>query len=495
MYGYNNEPLEEETSKNTKGNKILYLLLFIIIVVLLVIFLPKFLNNEKRYSEMENKLIEAAKAYVINNNIVTETEEYFDINTLNITIDSDCSKNSGVIFNGQDYLANLICDDYKSSVNKEVPEKTSNDIQYLLVPSSKTSDDVTIIISVTNKNFDHIELPNKEVSKENSISYKVNENGSYTFKIYDKSGNHEEKIIDVTNISFNNLGSCVAKWKSDHTDIAVKNNDGVTISTYEYIIDNKTEYISTSGEFQSKAIKPKNVLVKVKDSDGTSDKIKCSIDEKMETAIVTNEKGKNCLEGHICYIQYDYQDSKHPYCSMQPDTHPNSCGGIGRNGCSITAASMAIANMGVKSRNGEVYNPFTVHEELYNFNYDKSMGACWGGCSGWSKIKDSIISAGLSASKVTNLDSANYEEVYAHLRKGYPVILHAAKGSYAMSNGHYLTLLEVREDNLVYVSDPSNKNGTENEASRSPVDTWVSLSTLANGHVDNYMLVGPQGLF
>lgn len=498
MYGYNYGNLNNENQSSNKenGSKLFYIIVILIFIVLLGILLYRlFVKSEKKYQDIERKLIEAATIYVINNNIAVNDEIYLDVNTLQISIDSECSSSSGVIFDGKNYYPNLICNNYKSAISYNPSDNDKEIIKYRLVPNEKTVDDVTIIVLVNDNNFDHIELPNKEIKKDKYVTYKVNENGIYIFNIYDKNGTLNEKRIEVNNILETNYGKCTAIWKSDGTDIKVNINNDVIVNTYEYVLNDKTETVISLNEYSSKTVKPENVLVKVKTNDGKIGKIKCNIDEKIEPVIVTNEKGKNCLEGFTCYIQYDYQDSNHPYCSMQPDTHPNSCGGIGRNGCSITAASMAIANMGVKSSKGELYNPFTVHEELYNFNYDKKMGACWGGCSGWSKIKDSIINAGLSASKTTNLEKSVYEDIYAHLRKGYPIILHAAKGNYAMSNGHYLVLFAVREDNAVYMSDPSNKSGIKNDASGSEVDTWVMLDTLADGHIDNFMMVGPAGMF
>lgn len=497
MYGYNydNQSNMDNVNNQKKKNGIFPILLIIFIALLGLLFYKILAKSDKKYHEIEERLIESAKAYVINNNINTKNELYLDIATLKVSVDGDCSVTSGVIFDGRNYFPNLICNEYKSDISYNPSESNQETIKYRLIPSNQTVDDVTIILSINDNNFDYVKLPNGETKKDKYITYKVDENDIYIFNIYDINGNVKEQRIEVNNIEVIDYGTCIAKWKSDSTLINVTVKDEITVNTYEYIVNDKSEIINALSEYTSKTVKPQSVMVKIKTSEGKTGKIKCSIDEKAEPEIVTDEKGKNCLEGFTCYIQYDYQDSNHPYCSMQPDTHPNSCGGIGRNGCSITAASMAIANMGVKSSKGELYNPFTVHEELYNFNYDKKMGACWGGCSGWSKIKDSIVNAGLSATKALNLNKAAFEDIYAHLRNGYPVILHAAQGSYAMSNGHYLVLFAVRDDNAVYMSDPSNKSGIKNEASGSAVDTWVMLDTLVNGHIDNYMKVGPAGMF
>ena len=83
--------------------------------------------------------------------------------------------------------------------------------------------------------------------------------------------------------------------------------------------------------------------------------------------VVTDSNGKNCLEGYYCYIQFDYGDSRrYPFCSKQ--NNPNSCGGIGRNGCSLTSTANAIAFFGIKSSLGTLHTPYTVWDELYPIN-------------------------------------------------------------------------------------------------------------------------------
>ncbi len=499
MDGYNYDEFNDDSLVKNENNKtkIIFIVIMAVLIILLVIFLPKLLNNpSRRYSNMEERLIESAKAYVINNNITIDSEIYLDVNTLKISLDGDCLLTSGVIFDGKNYYPNLVCNDYQSPLTYN---STNYDkINYRLIPSGKTVDDVTIAISINDINYDYIELPNNEKINEKYITYKVSENGSYKFNIYDKEGNVNEKIIEVSNIENIDYGTCLAKWKNDYTMINVIVNDGVIVNSYEYIISDKTESISASNEFSSKTLKPEKVVVKIKIADGKTGKIKCDIDEKMEPQIVTNEKGKNCLEGYICYIQYDYQDSKYPFCSMDPVEKPQSCGGIGRHGCSLTSASIAIANLGVKSMNGELYNPFTVWEELYPIA-DRKNGSCWGGCSGWSNIRRSVIKSGLSAdTKANNLSKSRFTELLEHLRNGYPIIVHASDGPYTSGSGHYMTLLATREDNYVYLSDPALTDGTKKEyysGRQYYADTWVTLDDLVSGKVDTYLLVGPPDYF
>ncbi len=374
-------------------------------------------------------------------------------------------------------------------------------IIHSLVPSTKTGLNVTIILSITSTNFDYVELPNGDKINDKYVTYEVSENGNYIFIVHEKDGSEYRENVEVNNIEKENIsGSCKATWKSDYTEINVSVENNIKVSSYEYILNNKTEVESISKTYKSNVIKPETVKVKVKDSFGSTSEINCEIEDKMVPEIITDARDKRCLEGYVCYVQYDYASSKYPYCSV--NGNPAACNGIGRNGCSITSASIAIANLGVKSSKGEVYNPFTVWEELYPIA-DRSAGICWGGCSAWTRIRDSIINAGLSAPKnIGYIKRENIPEIIAHLKKGYPIIVFASKDTAYTKGGHYMTLLAVREeDNYVFLSDPALPTNGNNikknfyNGKQYYADTWIPTDDLITGGMNSYLLVGPPGYF
>ena len=633
-----NEPIS--IIDKLKDKKIL-LIIGIIVIILIIIVISLLRSSKTEYYRLERELVNTARDYVRNNNIVVTKEIYLDVRKLNININDECLLTSGVIYDGYEYYPNLICLNYQSDIventsdnieligdevvvlakempyyeegynsNSDIsiigsvgseegvynlvyadnqnnsiirkvividdnyilglfPEITINGVIienlkenepyeekgaiakdnidgditnkliidnnininksgkyhviYKVVNSkgykrtvvrnvnvgndfdnviynliSNSDGTVTIVVSINDNNFDYIRLPNGDIKNEKYITYDVNKNGNYTFVVYGKDGIINEKLIEINNISQNMVdGNCKAILKSTKTEVTV-NVNSANISSYEYIINNITEGISASEIFNSKTIKPASVSVKVKNSNGIVNKIDCSIEEKFVPQVITNSNGKNCLEGYTCYVQFDYQDSKYPYCSMNPEVKPESCGGIGRHGCSITSAAMAIANLGIKSPTGDLYNPFSVWDYLYPI-HDKSIGYCWGGCSAWARIRDAINNAGLSAPHYESLNRANFQEIINHLKKGYPIILHAKNGPYAASAGHYMALLAIREeDNYVFLSDPSQKTGINKNKYNGRwyySDTWIPLDDLVSGNVDNYLLVGPNGYF
>ena len=633
-------------NKNHKNNNFDYKIIILLIVIVLIIsyfLLFKDLFKNK-YTKMEEEMVQNAKDYVLKNSISTNREVYFDLNKLNMNASDNCSITSGVIFDGVNYMPNLVCNDYKSVViesNSSVrnyielrgndvmiiakginfydPGYISNDvvitagsvgteegvyniyyktqnsnniairkvividnplirnlfpsislngdeivyvvennlytelgaisndsidgnisnkvvintdvknqipgeynviytitnsrgysntiirrvnviskdsdinIDYSLNPNNLTNQDVNIKLSISDE-FNKIIYP--DGSEGRKLLYQVSENGEYQFKIYDIYDRVFEKIIEVDNIDKTvPEGTCNAIMHYNNTEIKVNITSKREISSYEYVVDGITSNSTPTNTYVSTKVKPSTVKVIVKDIVNNKGEITCSLEDKTTREIVTDSKGKNCLEGYTCYIQYDWTDRNHPYCSMQ--NNPNSCGGIGRNGCSITSASNAIAAMGVKSKNGKLYNPWTVWEELYPIN--KNTGQCNGSCSGWTRIRDSIVNAGLTAPReVSSINKTTMPTIIEHLKKGYPVIVYASGAPFSSSKGHYLTLLAINNEGKVFLSDSANTSGI-NKANYNGkqyyVDTWISPDDLISGNVKEFLLVGPAGMY
>ena len=628
---------------DVKNTKIDYKIVAILIIITLIIFYLLFFQNlfKNKYEKKEEEMIRIATNYVINNGISTNTEIYLDVSLLEIDLPEECSITSGVIYDGANYIPNLICREYKSMVvtaNREmeeyiklrgdevmiIPKGTnfyepgyiSNDIvnvvgnigteegvynvfyknknsnslairkviiidnpaikmtfptinligdevmyvvqgkqyqepgvngrdyndgnisnsvkiegnvntnipgeytltyvltnsqgnsntitrkvnvisnngelvvDYRLTPENYTNQSVMIKLSVSDE-YKKIVYP--DGSEGTNLLYTVHENGTYNFIIYDMFDRVTKKSIVINNIDKSiPHGTCTATSYYDRTEVNVSIIDR-TISSYEYLFNDSSIVTIQSNYYSINKTKPTSVKVKVKDIIGNTNTISCNLDDKTDRNIITNSKGKNCLEGMVCYVQSDYQDAKrYPYCSMSTS---NSCGGIGTNGCSITSTTNAIANMGIKSSTGIIHNPFTVYDELYPIH---ANGSCNGGCSAWGRIHDAIINAGLSApAKVGRISNTTKEEIFSHLRKGYPVIVWADTGAFTKGR-HYMTLIGIRHDDYIFLSDSANKTGIDKynyNGKKYYVDTWIPFEDLITGNVKEYMLVGPKGMF
>ena len=635
----------ENIPKIIKQDNSKLIIIGLIIISLIVAFFLFFKDVFKnKNTKMEDKMVSAAKEYVTNNNITTSKEIYFDVNKLNVSLNDNCSLTSGVIFDGTNYIPNLICSDYKSKVvnfNTESAEyirlkgdevmilakgmdyydpgyesndlvvttgrvgseegvynifyKTNNSnivvsrkviiidnqeirnlfptiylngdeliyvvagnnyeelgvratdtidgnisnnvikegsvnintegeyyisytitnsrgysntvtrkvnvisrdsdlkVDYTLNPNNLTNEEVTIKLTISNE-FKKIIFPDGREGV--NLTYDVFENGVYKFIIYDMYDRIIEKEIEIDNIDKTvPEGSCIAIRYYNKTEVKVTINTERSISSYEYIINGSTVSTTQSNNYTSALVKPEIVKVKVKDIINNQNELTCVLEDKLTREIVTDSKGKNCLEGMTCYLQGDWGSRNYPYCSMS--NNPATCGGIAQSGCSITSATNAIAAMGVKSKNGQLHTPWTVYDELYPVN--KKTGQCGGGCSGWSRIRDAVVNAGLTAPEnITRLKTDTLQMIIDNLKKGYPVIIHANGHPYSRSKGHYLTLIGINEAGYVFITDSDNRSGINKATYNGKqyyVDTWINPNDLITGNIDEFLLVGPPGMY
>ena len=375
-----------------------------------------------------------------------------------------------------------------------VPQNSDLIVDYTITPENLTSEEVTIKLIISGI-FRKIVYP--DGTEGDNLNYVVNDSGKYKFYIYDEYNRVIEKEIVISNIDKTlPKGTCNAIMYYGRTEVSVNVTSTREISSYEYIVGSVSSGSTQTKTYSANVTKPNIVKVILTDSINNKTEIECTKEDKLNRKIVTDAKGKNCLEGFTCYVQHDYGDSgRYPYCSMA--NNEATCGGIGRSGCSITSATNAIAALGVKSSNGQLYNPYTVWEELYPVN--KKTGKCNGGCSGWTRIRDSIVNAGLTAPiKKESFNKNTLPTVISNLSKGYPVIIYVQGEPYSKGRGHYMTLLAINEMGYVFLSDSDNKSGINKSfynGRQYYVDTWINPDDLLTGNVKEFLLVGPPGVF
>ena len=109
----------------------------------------------------------------------------------------------------------------------------------------------TIIFSVNDDKYDYVILPNREKSTKMNISFPINSNGEYLFKIYDKYGGFVEEKIVIKNIDRElPTGSCIGYMHDSYTNIIVNANDDTGISGYEYIYGNNKSSLTKDNEYK-----------------------------------------------------------------------------------------------------------------------------------------------------------------------------------------------------------------------------------------------------
>lgn len=108
----------------------------------------------------------------------------------------------------------------------------------ILSTEKKTNEDITINFISNIPNFSYIIMPDNTKTKENNVSFKVNENGTYKFIIYDNENKFEESIVEITNIDKipPKITACSGIVKNNQTIFTINTND-TDIS--KYLINNQ----------------------------------------------------------------------------------------------------------------------------------------------------------------------------------------------------------------------------------------------------------------
>ena len=149
---------------------------------------------------------------------------------------------------------------------------------YLIEPTTKVNDRVTITLSIYGDNFDYVILPNGEEIYNNTINYKVTENGKYVFIIHDKSGNVTNKEVEITNIDKEPpKATCDAVIYDGYTRIDVMSTSNKPISTYDYQINNVSIRKSAFSSFRDNNTNVSSASVIIEDNVGNTSTIKCDV--------------------------------------------------------------------------------------------------------------------------------------------------------------------------------------------------------------------------
>ena len=109
------------------------------------------------------------------------------------------------------------------------------EINLTLSTTEWVNENLKINIEIQDEYFDYLILPNGEIVNETTYDFDIYENGTYTFKTYNKKGIEKIETIEVTNIDKEiPTGSCIVDQNEKGSYITVKANDNAGIKKYEY---------------------------------------------------------------------------------------------------------------------------------------------------------------------------------------------------------------------------------------------------------------------
>ena len=116
-----------------------------------------------------------------------------------------------------------------------------SEINLTLDKNNYTNGQVTINAKVIDEYFDYMILPNNEQVSSDTYSYKVSDNGTYTFTVYNKKGMSKQTSITVKNIDKTSpKGSCTIDENTSGSIIQISASDTSGIQKYSYNNQNYT---------------------------------------------------------------------------------------------------------------------------------------------------------------------------------------------------------------------------------------------------------------
>ena len=185
------------------------------------------------------------------------------------------------------------------------------EINVTLTPEKYTNEKVKINIEIIDNYFDYLILPNKNKVEENTYSYEVSENGTYTFTFYNIKGIKKETNIEIKNIDkIAPTGSCIGYHKNGTSTISINASDNIGIS--KYVTDGITH---TQNQITiNKELEKVNVIIY--DKAGNTKDINCTLEDKNE---------KSIFDKNITYsYEYVYKSNGVSYALYTPSTVKNS---------------------------------------------------------------------------------------------------------------------------------------------------------------------------
>ena len=514
------------------------LLLIIIVIISIFIYYFYFQNT----NNLGRKAINILKNDIKNNGIIIDNAKFFRLEELSNNIDfSNCQQGSGILVTNEQnnyvYEDFMKCNTYQSKINKKKidgPEIIimNNDEEYVEFSnyemfSSNSIDNIKILYYNLNNDvikrviiYTDDKTRNIDGNINNAFAIvnlidgdidafygEVYHEPGYT--AYDNiDGDISNKVKIIGNVNINQVGeyivhyivinsrdnysslsrkvkvkkrkdyevtgTCVANVRSNAVNIEVTTTESNKITNYEYIVNEKSNSSSSNNFTYSDTFTKENlpkVSVKITDKDGDSLVIDCNVEDKFSLNVVKDVNGYDCLEGFVCYKQKDYNTT---YQATSDGPGP-----LSRNGCLPTSMSIIAAGFGLKSSNGELYTPPTlVNEVIY------PDGKIWG-YSEYPRVV--YIANQLNLNVSEKYHRKDVDILKNELRKGNLIILAVNGGCYS-TGSHYLTVIGINDQDLIFVADPYSRTNSSMTGTCT-VNNWVTIDEFINKGQPNYFAV------
>ena len=160
---------------------------------------------------------------------------------------------------------------------------TSHDVSLLPSTTKSTNGNVIISIYIKDELFDYLLLPDNNKIESRVTTYQVNNNGTYTFKMYNTKGEVTEKSITIANIDKEApSGSCTGYYQNGVTNITINAQDNDKISRY---VINGVSYTTHNIKINSEM---NHADVTIYDEAGNSKNISCNLENNNPISTTTS---------------------------------------------------------------------------------------------------------------------------------------------------------------------------------------------------------------
>ena len=167
-------------------------------------------------------------------------------------------------------------------------------VELVSLNTKYTNSYIEVKVNVTGDTFDYLILPSGNNEKKNDLTYKITENGEYTFHAYNSKGKEFVESITIENIDkIKPTGTCTATLKTRSTEFTIVANDNLSgINSYIYK-DNNKKITTTRLNTYTYNTKSKNVSVDIVDNAGNTESIKCTINDKSYLPVIKPNSNEN----------------------------------------------------------------------------------------------------------------------------------------------------------------------------------------------------------
>lgn len=297
-----------------------------------------------------------------------------------------------------------------------------SEISLSLSTKEYTNKDVLINVGVVDEFFDYMVLPNNNKITETSYEYKVSDNGTYKFVVYNKKGISKEASINVNNIDkIGPTGSCKLEYNNNGSVVKVTSSD--TSGIKKYVINNQsyTNNVINLSSYLDKAD------VTIYDKAGNSKTISCK--SEALPVITKISKDKTVVTVEVKKVDVDIVGYYFSYNNKMPDENG---GYLETNKTSIDVVRLVgTTYVWVKDKSGRVSKPATI--TLTGDDYPNTS-------SGYkiikgTKLRDALVEKGTTLQEFNKLMSRSVRAAGLGTKEGVATAAATLNGTLAYKYG------------------------------------------------------------